>query len=981
MQDDRNSIPDAIRQKFPRLRPSKGVPALFSINGIGLILYGRRNFDAETKTYVKTRCVCLVYLPLFALDSYRVADTGDGQWVVLGKEPISSLARGWNVFVAGMILWGGLNLGWEAHTSSPEYKAGKALEQAAELAPNEPLRAAGIYHQQLAGPRTTDARKGLADSLNRCLESEDPAKVAGAFNLLGSMAESGYNTAEFVPEAFNRGLTLAEKFRAAKPDGALEVLNGAAQLTTNMAQMTPLRVALLKEIVQAQPDRTNRVVELALIYEAEKQDDACVQLLLPYRAKLGDTEGARILGQNLLRQDQHEAAYQLLFPYVQSRLEKVREIEGSYTNTLAAISRRLIGDLERGRGPQSFYTAYKSASEPEQERLVDEYLQEHMRRDPAYQRMMGKLKEANRIVPVALDLGIVQLNRAQELRDPAARKAELEAAEKTFLAIRGFAGESDEYRLFLGQVYYWLGRSAEGKGLFDELLAANQRSYRMLMAVANVLRDVGEAAAARTLAEEAYASAKESQNKYGAAMFRSLAARDNDDRIVWLSKGNPEDSHTQIELNSARALQSLQAGDKKQAATHARAAIAGYEKQGRTAAMLNNCGLAWFTLYEATGNPADQKRGLAMIEEAIALNPGDSILLMNVTHSLMAQAVMDLVRDQVHPSVLNGQTDLDSLSHLYLNGDQRARIYQQLHDNENYRKSVGYLDKALTLAPKNLGLYYMALSIHAANQDVAELQKLLQRFRTAAPALDEARASTLEHYSGAKDKETLERYQTTIRELEEQLKSSTLCDTAHTRDFLEIALINAQQNAWVYGGTVDSEKLLQAALKAYQRHPTAATRGALLNVYYFRAGEQLARQHPEYAALVQRTRRAISPGNLLTFAVEQGGSLADKVKQNESFQKATALQKEIMAGTPTRVDAADWALFRRVDADAATEAARLIKANVASGLSQELRQQLSPCNGNAVLDEYWAKKFAGDEAGATAVYRNALAAGVPLPPI
>jgi hypothetical protein len=180
---------------------------------------------------------------------------------------------------------------------------------------------------------------------------------------------------------------------------------------------------------------------------------------------------------------------------------------------------------------------------------------------------------------------------------------------------------------------------------------------------------------------------------------------------------------------------------------------------------------------------------------------------------------------------------------------------------------------------------------------------------------------------------------------------------------------------------VDSEKLLPAALKAYQRHPTAATRGALLSVHYFRAGEQLARQHPEYAALVQRTRRAVSPGNLLTFVVEKGGPLADQVKQNESFQKAVALQKEIMAGTPTRVDAADWALFRRVDAATAAEATRLIKANTVSGLSLELRLQLSPCNGNAVLDEYWAKKFVGDEAGATAVYRNALNAGVPLPPI
>ena len=86
--------------------------------------------------------------------------------------------------------------------------------------------------------------------------------------------------------------------------------------------------------------------------------------------------------------------------------------------------------------------------------------------------------------------------------DPAARKAELEAAEKTFLAIRGMAGDTDEYRLFLGQVYYWLGRLEEGRALFEELLAANERSYGTLMAVSSTLREVGEDSLARQFTEE-----------------------------------------------------------------------------------------------------------------------------------------------------------------------------------------------------------------------------------------------------------------------------------------------------------------------------------------------------------------------------------------------------------------------------------------------------------------------------------------------
>lgn len=153
----------------------------------------------------------------------------------------------------------------------------------------------------------------------------------------------------------------------------------------------------------------------------------------------------------------------------------------------------------------------------------------------------------------------------------------------------------------------------------------------------------------------------------------------------------------------------------------------------------------------------------------------------------------------------------------------------------------------------------------------------------------------------------------------------------------------------------------------------------MLTVHQFRAGEQLARQQPEYAALVERTRRAVSPGNLLTFVVEHGGPLADQVKQNAACQQVVALQKEIMASTPTRVDVADWALMCRVDAAAAAEANRLIQTNAATDLSRELQFQLLPANGNAVLEEYWARKLAGEEAEASRLYREALAAGVPLP--
>jgi tetratricopeptide (TPR) repeat protein len=978
MQDEQDFIPDSLRHKFPKLRRIKGSPSLFTFNGIGVRFYGHRDQDDETGTYVKTRCFCILYLPLLALDAFRVADAAGGGWMIIGKEPLSHFARSWNIAMACLALWGGMMLGWNAHTSSPEYRARQEMVQARKLMESgHSLQAAGIYNQQLHGPLSAEALDGLTNALDRCLESAAPKTVAGALNLLYASSEAR----ALLPEAPRRGLELVGKFRPQNPEGALDILNQVAQLDTNLNSVASLHVDLLKEVIQAQPDNTNRVVELALLYEADGKKDECIKLLMPRRDHLGNTEGARILGQHLLAEGMSDEAYSLLFPYVQTRLGKVRAIEANYTNTLARISDRSLNDLRKGRAPQSFYSAYESASESKKGDLVDEYIQQQMSNDPAYRRLLASLKEANEIVPVALDLGIVQLGRAQELQDPAERKKELEAAEKTFLAIRGFAGESDEYRLFLGQVYYWLGRAPEGKQLFDELLANRKRAYPILMSLANTLRNVGETSEARKLAEEAYQKAKDDPQRYAAVMFRALAFKDNEDRIAWLAKGNPDDTHTQIELNYARSIQALEKGDKENAARLARATIAGYQKQVRNAATLNNEALAYALLYNATGNPDDQKQYMRLQEDAVSLSPSDSILLINVTHSLIGQAVNDLLRDHLHPTVLGEGLDLDDLSYLYLNEQQQQQVLQLLRENENFRKGLAYLDKAMTLSPKNVGLYSLALSIQGNFRDAPELQKIVQRVHTTPLDLDAIRSATMERYTGAKDKEALQRYEGKMRKLQDYLKDPSILAVGETADYLNTALLENRQNARVYGVTVNSDELLQRATATYQRHQTYATRSGLLSALFFHANEEITKGSPEFAALAKHTRKSLSPAILLTAVLEQGGPLAEAALKNPSLQQALALNKESLASNPSRVSAFDWAMYRHADPATAAKLAEQIKSNQAVHLMDELSYEINPVSGGVVLAHYWLLKLDGKEKAAQEVYQTALRDRVPLPPL
>jgi hypothetical protein len=974
--------PDLVRKKFPHLQPLKSMPSLTTMNGIGLGLYGKRDFDEETQTYVKTRFFCFVFIPLFALDAYRVADAGSRTWYFFGKEKLSAFTRNWNLTLAALIVCLGLAGGWHAHTSSPEYRARRDMKLAAEyLKSGDTLKAAGVYRQHLSDSVAAEARIGLKQALETSLQSDKVQSIVGAFRLLDALPATVNKPEPLIPDAFNRGFSLAQKFRGADPENALEILNAAAALDATNSSAATLRIDLLKQILAVHPANTNRAVELAVAYEAAGQLDESCNVLRPFRSGLGSSEGARILGQRLLSEQDYAGAYHLLHPYVEARLGKMRMAESAYTNIVASVSRRILDDLNNNRGPRSFYDAYEKGSKEEKEKLVDDYMEAEMRNDPSLLRALASLKSANQIVPVVLDLGIVQLNRAQNLQDATQRKAELEAAEKTFLAIKGAAGETDEYRLFLGQVYYWLGRSQEGKELFDQLLASRKRAFPMLMSLASTLRSVGEVSEARALAEEAYRTGKTDDEKFNAASFRALVFTDDDDQIAWLEKSDQGASWIQIELNAARGKRALQKGNKTLAESFLRKAIAGYDNHPRTAVTLNNCSLAWFSVYEITGNLEDHRRGMAMLEEAVALDPKNSILLHNTMYYLISRAVMEVTQDSILSEALGRYAEIKLLSHLYANEAERSRIIQQLQANATMKKGLAYLDKSLLLSPKNIGLYEIARSVYVNFRDVNELKKLQQRFQIAAPDLTEVRHDVLEAYSGSKDKEYLESLQTRIKEQEGLAQKPTISQHLLTSELVNTTLIHLRQGAWAYGGEVDSRKDLQLALELNEKHSSTATRQALKSVYFFRAMEELAAQNADVAAMQKQTRRGLSAGYLVTAILERGGPLAELARKNENVVRIFALEKASVQDFPGSCHIAQWALLRTSDPELAAQLAKKINEDEVGRLSDQLEFQFNPLSSSSVLEQYWTLRMHGDEAGALKIYQAAQRDGVPLPPL
>jgi len=94
----------SLRRIIEAARPIQSPPALFGINGFGLRLYGSRD-QRDDGTYVITRYITALFVPLVPLDAYRVMSADDDGWYFQGKVDLSSVARWWRrLALLGVVL-------------------------------------------------------------------------------------------------------------------------------------------------------------------------------------------------------------------------------------------------------------------------------------------------------------------------------------------------------------------------------------------------------------------------------------------------------------------------------------------------------------------------------------------------------------------------------------------------------------------------------------------------------------------------------------------------------------------------------------------------------------------------------------------------------------------------------------------------------------------------------------------------------------
>jgi hypothetical protein len=973
---------DELFERFPEMRPIHKPPSLFTLNGCGTRAYGRRDHDPETGTYVLTHWFTLLYIPIIPLGAYRVANAANGGWYFLGRVPVSGAAKGWTacllLIAAGVAGW----FAWDKHVNSPGYKEHQLLEEGDRQRDKGQLAEAARTYRAVAEGRSEHAGTAVK-SVAALLDSPGPqdkappAEMAGVYRVAFELRDRPGALKE--KELFERGLRLAQSRGDEDPPGALAVLEAVEEAAPAPEAVLPAKQKLLERVTADHPDDVPALCKLAVVYERTNQGDRIQPLLEPHAKELGTSEGARVLGLIYVAQDKHDEAYALLQPYADAHLKELADAETAYETAEQSVAQHVFDELKNGRATDFDFAAYDKAAEARKREMVEDLVMTRVKNDPELRRRREALARAAVVVPVALDLGTLQAERAQHLNDPAARKAELERAEKTFLSVRTLAGHRKEYRLSLGQVYYWLGKPAEGRKLFDEALKDDGRKFESLLVVAGLLRELGAAAESRTLSEEAYKLAgSDAAKKKQAALVRAVTHTDLDDELLWLERCEPTSPETRALLAKARGEKAERDGKDAEAANHFREAAKIYAGLPESEMTLNNGGLAQLHLFRVTGERDALDTGVRMLEKALALRPDDGILASNVASILLGIGLRDVIGDRIDLKRLKRDAGLDLCAFLYADPAGKDALARRARDSAACAKARAQLDRALLLAPNNAALYQESQQLLEFLGDRDGLARLARRAEEARPDVEAQKKEMLDYYQGKDDDRHRREGAAAVARAERTLKEARGAGGA-TFAVAAVGLVRARLGQEAFGDAPDADELVRLAEEAHKAAPSVATAGGLEVALLARASRALVKGEPEYAAMDRRARRSLGSTYLVAVALWRDGKPRAAALANDDVKRALELVKAQAATFPDDPGEWQWALLRAAHPQEAARVAEALKKDDKGRHDRALEARLTPASASTAFRLCWALDSAGQSQEALDALRRCAAEGVPMP--
>lgn len=964
-----------LAAKFPEMQPIQRVPPMGHVFGTGAMMMGHRDYDSETGTYVKTHCFTLLFVPVVALSAYRVMDAPSDGWYFFGKVPLSDFSRNWNRLFALLLVVGGVLGGWYVYTNTDDYRTGQQLARADELQrQGNGAEAAALLRDVLL---SSSPKAGVARERFDALVAQPPGDLtdtAGVYQVAVELQRIDKHT---IKDLFFQATKLAREHETSDPLGALAVLDAVVPLAGNPGEHLDPRRRILDRLVDQSPDDVDLCSRLARVCADQGDFKRCLAVLARHEDKLGEREGAAILGHVYATQGKLDKARKLLTAYVDACLPVLRGAEYEFRSVRDAAETRILTTLRENKAADFDFPKYNAATRAEKEQMIGEYLSKKLKDDVALRQALERLARQQAVVPAALDLGMVLLQQAQSAADPDARQRELKKAEETFVSVGTFAANSDQYRLSLGQVYYWLGKAKEGKKLFDEYLAKHNHSSDTVQIVSNLLREVGATSEARTLIEQAYEKETNPTSKELLAGTRAVMYLDLEDKILWLGRSNAKLPLVKSLLAEAQGTKAARDRRDADAERHYKEALAVYATQPETSATLNNSALIHFSLYRLTQDVGQFQRGVEKLERAVALKPGDTLLMGNLADTLLQGVARDLLGDSMDWKVLKRSPSLDLLAYLHGDGAGQDRLTERLRGNVWLVKARTYYDKLLVLAPRRMESYVALEWLYDQLDDVEALRKLAIRLKEADLDMEGYKRQALESITGKKADKDRDDLVKSLQRYEEVLVEAR---KVGGRTFAAAAgqLAAGRMAAALYDLPVDADGIVKLVQEADAVATSSGTRGMLIEAYLFRAHLALTKQDEEYAALAKKTRRTLGT-QLVTWAVGNPGRLRELALANADVQLAIKGRVALVQAYPDSTSAATWAFLRAAHPDVAAKLGERLKAGQQEAIRRELDRTLAPLSHAMMLEAYWYLILQGKADEAAAWLREQQKKGVPLP--
>jgi hypothetical protein len=491
----------------------------------------------------------------------------------------------------------------------------------------------------------------------------------------------------------------------------------------------------LAEMCARRPWDQYAALQLAHSEAAGGQLDAAATRLTKLGAPGMTIRQARFaLAQITAAQGKLEAADAQLSTLLDARLPRFIAASAALQAAGRLAQERIETALKTGDVPLELRRRVEAASESEQSALIRSWAEAEMTSDAGLLAARARYTALGDIVPVALAAGSIKLRRAHGMSGPA-RDAMLQAAERTFLAIRTEAEGQPSFRLALGEIYARLGKTAESEAELAVVLANPEPELRMQ--VANVYRAIGSDTRAKQIVTEVFSTAS-SPVKETAAHMLAIIVDDEDEAEGWYRKADQQNPDVKAALLGHEGRRLEREGKATECAAKQIAAaklFLGTASAAQTSGY-NNAALAYERSFDCSSDPKALRDAEAALETAYRRAPEDAIVVSNLTY-------VHLVNGQIR--VLARHFDLRALR-LKLNevgeildglpgGPERTALLAEIAADPSTRRAVEMLAQLEVLMPNSPRSYQLRFREAHRKRNVEGAAFVVERARQA-KALD-----------------------------------------------------------------------------------------------------------------------------------------------------------------------------------------------------------------------------------------------------